>query len=292
MGEIRIGIAGWDYPDWNGTVYPQRPGRGFDRLSFVAGFVDAVEVNSSFYRPLDPKRAATWVRRTEHNPRLRFTAKAHRSWTHDPSVDPAEAVPETLAGLEPLRDAGVLGAVLMQFPQRFHRTPAAFEHLASLLEPAEGWPVVVEVRHASWDDERAEQWFRDRGAGWCVVDQPRVGQSTVGPRARATSRVGYLRLHGRNVDNWFRDDAGRDARYDYLYSSEELEPLAATARELSGQTEELFVVQNNHFRGQALVNTLQLKHMIEEQTPRAPSDLVRTYPELEEITATDQGRLF
>jgi len=292
MGEIRIGVAGWDYPDWNGIVYPTRPGRGFDRLSFVAGFVDAVEVNSSFYRPLDPKRAATWVHRTEHNPRLRFTAKAHRSWTHDPSADPVEAVPETLAGLSPLRDAGVLGAVLVQFPQRFHRTPAAFDHLASLVDRAEDWPVVVEVRHASWDDDSAERWFRDRGVGWCVVDQPRIGQSTVGPKPRATSPVGYVRLHGRNVDNWFREDAGRDARYDYLYTHEELDPLATTARELSEQTEELFVVQNNHFRGQALVNTLQLKHLIEEETPPAPADLIRTYPQLEEITATDQGRLF
>ena len=54
MGQIRVGVAGWDYPDWNGTVYPAGPGRGFDRLAFIARFVDAIEINSSFYRPLDP----------------------------------------------------------------------------------------------------------------------------------------------------------------------------------------------------------------------------------------------
>ena len=111
-------------------------------------------------------------------------------------------------------------------------------------------------------------------------------ESDVRPRRaapRATSRVGYLRLHGRNTADWFREDAGRDARYDYLYSLRELEPLAKTATELANRTEELFVVQNNHFRGQALVNGLQMKHLVHGGSHAAPSDLVRSYPQLEEI---------
>ncbi|MDX1388150.1 MAG: DUF72 domain-containing protein [Acidobacteriota bacterium] len=292
MGEIRVGVAGWDYPDWNGIVYPTRPGSGFDRLAYLAGFVDTIEVNSSFYRPLDPHQTMSWVRRTRINSRFRFTAKAHRSWTHDSAAIPAEVVPETLAGLAPLRSANVLGAILVQFPQRFHRSTSAFEHLDSLLELLDGWPVVAEVRHASWDHDDVAPWFERRNIGWCVVDQPRVGRSTVASVARSTSRVGYVRLHGRNAANWFRTDAGRDERYDYLYSGEELAPLAAAAREISERTEELYVVQNNHFRGQALANALQMRHLIEGGSHPAPPDLLRAYPELETVTSVDQGRLF
>lgn len=291
---IRVGVAGWDYPDWAGVVYPGRPGRGFDRLAFLARFVDVVEVNSSFYRPVDPKLASSWVRRTRSRPEFRFTAKAHRTWTHHGETDPAEVVPESLRGFAPLREAGLLGAILVQFPQSFHRTPRAFVRLERLLDLLQDWPVVVEVRHTSWDSDEAVERLQQKGVGWCVVDQPRIGRSTAPARPRATSPVGYLRLHGRNAADWFRKDAGRDARYDYLYSTEEIRPLAETAREIALTTEETFVIQNNHFRGQALVNALQMKHLLGQERPQAPETLVAAYPELLGITACekDSRRLF
>ena len=83
-GRVRIGLAGWDYADWSGTVYPARPGRGFDRLAFVARWVDLVEINSTFYRPVAPEVAEGWARRTGATHKPRFTAKSHRSWTHEP----------------------------------------------------------------------------------------------------------------------------------------------------------------------------------------------------------------
>ena len=107
-----------------------------------------------------------------------------------------------------------------------------------------------------------------------------------------TSEVGYLRLHGRNADNWFREGAGRDARYDYLSSPVEVRELAALAAELSEDAEELFVVQNNHFRGKALANALQMKHLLDGARPPAPAGLVRTYPELAGSVIQDQSPLF
>jgi uncharacterized protein YecE (DUF72 family) len=134
--------------------------------------------------------------------------------------------------------------------------------------------------------------MQDRGIGWCVVDQPRVGPSTAPARPRVTSSVAYLRMHGRNRADWFRDGAGRDARYDYLYSRPELEPLAGSAREMAGQADELVVVQNNHFRGQAVVNALQMKHLLGDERPEAPPELARTYPEIESFTTVRRDRLF
>ena len=291
-GAIRVGVAGWDYPDWKGIVYPSFANRQFDRLSWITRFVDLIEVNTSFYHPLAPRVAASWVRRTEDRPGIRFSAKSHRSWSHEGECDAAEVVPPTLRGLQPLLDAGRLGALLIQFPQSFHFTPASLERIERLAERLRDWPVVVEVRHVSWEADEVEAWFRDRAIGWCAVDQPRVGSSTARPLPRVTSPVGYMRLHGRNTRDWFRPEAGRDARYDYLYTTDELQDVADAARRMSGSARELLVVQNNHFRGQALVNALQLKQLIEQRAPLAPEELVATYPELAGTVCVERHRLF
>lgn len=289
---IRVGLAGWDYPDWAGIVYPWDRSTRFDKLQWIARFVDLIEINSTFYRPARPAVAAGWARRVEERPGFRFTAKSHRSWTHEIEADLASAVGRTLEGLQPLRDAGRLGALLVQFPQRFHWTPDNADHVERLAELAPGWPLVAEVRHRSWTADDAEQRLRDLGVGWCVVDQPLASATTIERVERSTSTVGYLRLHGRNREQWFDPQAGRDERYDYRYSLAELSPLAETARGLARNAEEVFVVQNNHFRGQALANALQLRHLFEGEKPRAPQGLVETYPDLEEHVRGERETLF
>jgi uncharacterized protein YecE (DUF72 family) len=287
-----VGVAGWDYPDWAGVVYPASAGRGFDRLAWLARYVDVIEINSTFYRPARPATSASWVRRVERHGGFRFTAKAHRSWTHEAWDDPSVVVGPTLAGLAPLRDAQILGALLVQFPQSFHCTDQSRTRVARLVDAARGWPVVVETRHVSWDDDRAAAWIRGLGAGWCVVDQPRIGGVTAPARARVTSEVAYLRLHGRNASRWFDAEAGRDARYDYLYTVEELRPLAETARGMGAIAKALYAVANNHFRGQGLANALQLKHLIQGIVPEVPGELVVAYPELAGTTRVPKDRLF
>lgn len=287
-----VGVAGWDYPDWSGIVYPHGAARGFDRLAWIARFVDVVEINATFYRPVSPKIASTWIRRVAARPGFRFTAKGHRSWTHESWDDASEVVAGTLAGLMPLRDAGILGALLIQFPQSFHFTPASQSRLGALLDAVAGWPAVVEVRHISWDDDRAAAWMRGHGAGWCVVDQPRMRGATMPPKPRVTSAIAYMRLHGRNEAAWFDAKAGRDARYDYLYPLHALRPLAAAAREMGALAPSLYVIANNHFRGQALANALQLKHLIQDVEPEAPEGLLSAYPDLKDVVSARSHRLF
>jgi uncharacterized protein YecE (DUF72 family) len=284
---IRFGVAGWDYADWSGTVYPAAVDRRFDRLAHISRFVDVVEINSTFYRPVAARVAASWLERTAGLEGFTFTAKAHRF-----DADLAQAVAAALSGLQPLFDGGKLAALLVQFPQAFHFTERSRTHLERLVELARGWPLAVEVRHASWADQAAPSWFAEHGVAWCVADQPQVGRGSLPLLPRVTSALGYLRLHGRNSGNWFRQGAGRDARYDYLYSPTELEQLADAARQMARSAEELIVVQNNHFRGQALVNALQLKHLVQEVRPRAPQELVEVFPELLTMVAVERSRLF
>ena len=289
---ISVGVAGWDYPDWSGIVYPRGAARGFDRLAFVARFLDVVEINATFYRPANPRIAATWIRRVEKHPGFRFTAKAHRTWTHDPWEPAPGIVAATLLGLSPLRDAGLLGALLIQFPQSFHWTPQSLSRLGRLLDATEGWPVVVEVRHVSWDEDGAAAFMHERSVGWCVVDQPGASGQTAPARPRVTAPIAYLRLHGRNEAAWFDPEAGRDARYDYLYTADQLHPLADAARAMGTAARALYVIANNHFRGQAFANALQLKHLIQGIEPEAPEDLVAAYPGLTGLVSVKRDRLF
>ena len=113
---------------------------------------------------------------------------------------------------------------------------------------------------------------------FCNVDQPIIG-SSIKPGEHATARVGYFRLHGRNYANWFKEDAGRDARYDYLYTKEEIHQLSDQIRKVHQSTEETYAVTNNHFRGQALVNAMEILEELDGVPPAVPPLLAASYPD-------------
>jgi uncharacterized protein YecE (DUF72 family) len=291
-GQVRIGVAGWDYADWDGIVYPAERRQGFDRLRYLARYVGLIEINSTFYRPVDGPVAASWVRRTEDVPGFVFTAKSHRSWTHEKNPDLDRVIPETLAGLEPLRAEGRLGALLLQFPHSFHADAAAYERLSRTVERCRGWPVAVEVRHASWAGDEAATRFRELGVAWCAVDQPVVDTTSLTLSGRVTAPFAYLRFHGRNARSWFDPRAGRDERYDWRYGPSGIEELATPVREAARAARAVYAVQNNHFRGQALADALALRAAVTGEKPLAPPELVTAYPDLAGTVSLEQERLF
>ena len=277
---IRFGPAGWEYPDWSGVVYPQGAPRSFDRLAHLARWFSTVEVNATFYRPFPAEVAARWCERVAGVPAFRFGAKVWRRFTHEREAFGREEVAQARAALDRLHAEGRLGAALLQFPWSFRRDPAAEEWLRGVLAALEGLPLVVEVRHASWDAPEVLDELAAAGAGIVNVDQP-LFRASIRPAARVTSPVAYVRVHGRNYRDWFRKGAGRDARYDYLYTPGELEAWAERVRELAGSplTPDVYVVTNNHFRGQAVANAKMLESMVEERKVEAPPELVKAFPE-------------
>ena len=303
---IRVGVAGWDYPDWEGTTYPSPHPRNFDRLTYLASFFDAIEINVTFYRQPDPAAARSWVDRVAVYPAFLFTAKLFRTFTHprwkreagnSDTGDLARDAERYREGIAPLLEAGRLGAVLAQFPHAFHDREENRSRLLTIKTLLPDLPLVAEFRHRSWGHEGALRFLNDLGVGFCNIDQPPIG-TTLRPTGHVTSSVAYIRLHGRNSDNWFRSGGPAAARYDYLYSMEELRPWVERAERLEERAEEVFVIANNHYRGKAPANALMIRSSVRRTRVEAPPELVDLYPELKEVARPGrqrrpaQGRLF
>ena len=297
---IRVGPAGWSYPDWFGYVYPKRRQKGFHESTYLAEFFDTIEINTSFYNPIRPDHAVQWIDRVATNPRFFFTAKLWQRFTHAfysggtssaTGFASATIVPPTKederavrAGFDVLCTAGKLSAVLLQFPFSFHRTPDTVAHLSALLKRFADYPLVVEVRHASWQTPETFALLAEANAGFCNIDQPVIGRS-IEPSAETTSPIGYVRLHGRRYDTWFSDDPAVPSheRYNYLYSTEELAPWAKRIAKVAERSREVFVITNNHYQGKGVVNALQIISILKGSKVKVPEPLRAQYPELEAI---------
>src|SRR5215212_9162987 len=174
---IRIGPAGWSYKDWEGVVYPQKPGKAFDPLAYLARLFNTIEINSSFYRPPSTSTAEAWARRVADRKDFTFTAKLHRLFTHERGKATKKDEKEFRDGIVPLVKAGRLGALLLQFPWSFKNTDEDRLYLGKLLEQFREYPLVLEVRHTSWNNENVYEWLEERGVGVCNIDQPVFSRS-------------------------------------------------------------------------------------------------------------------
>jgi uncharacterized protein YecE (DUF72 family) len=297
---VRIGTAGWSYKDWDGILYPPEVTRKkVHPVEFLAQFFDAIEINTSFYGHIRPELGRLWSRKAGAvNPNFLFTAKLHRSFTHSPLavMEPTSAATirpndqdERLAreGLDSLAAEGKLGALLIQFPVSFKNTVLNREYLELLLRQFIEYPRVVEVRHESWNNPETLAEFMRHNVGFCNIDQPLLGRS-LAPTEHVTSGVGYVRLHGRNYDQWFDSDSRND-RYNYLYKPAELEKWKEKVEIIAHRAESTYVIANNHFQAKAAVNALELRHLLDGKKVRAPETLVRRYPALKEIVEVEDA---
>ena len=286
-GAIKIGVAGWSYKDWANVVYPASL-KAAHRLGYLAEFFNLVEINSSFYGPIRPEVAREWCRIVAgRNPRFIFTAKLYRAFTHSPVSVVESTSANTIrpqsgdergvkAGLDAIASEGLLGAVLAQFPISFKYTDENQAYLDRLVSRFCEYPLVLEVRHESWNRPEILSWLAALGVGLCNIDQPLLGRA-IRPAARATSAIGYIRLHGRNYKQWFGETNVRD-RYDYLYSENELMQWKERVTEVSEQTATTYVVANNHNLGKAAVNALELMNLLDRKKVAVPPPLLTAYP--------------
>jgi uncharacterized protein YecE (DUF72 family) len=311
MGEIRIGTSGWNYPtgpgSWNGIFYPAPSDRTrhFDELSYYAEHFDTVEVNVTFYRPPVRTTARRWAERTPAG--FDFSVKLHQRFTHAamgskggpgdtapraghdlplPAFGPRD-VDEFRQGIDPLVEAGKLGALLVQFPPSFRDHPDSRAYVSQLLRQFSAYPLAVELRHRSWSDRQADTLalLAEFGAALVQIDEPKFCFSIRQNYRPNTNSIYYMRLHGRNAANWWRHDSPDD-RYNYLYSAEELIPFVETARATRELVKKAYLYLNNHFAAKAVVNATELKHELGEPvTGEYRAKLLERYPELKGIVS-------
>ncbi len=285
---IRVGPAGWSYPDWEGRVYPAHKPHGFHPLAHLAHFFDTIEINSSFYALPRAEHAERWIAQVADRPNFRFYAKLNRDFTHLPEPgDPAEDAQWEAkarafqAGLAPLVRGKRLAGVLAQFPVTFLHGKSEVRRLGRLRGLFPDLPLVLEVRHQSWFERPAIDQVRGLAYSLAYVDLPSAWNHPP-PWHEPTGAIGYLRLHGRNSQEWFRGDAERDDKYDYLYTSRELDELAHKARRIASVHDETAVITNNHFSGQAVANAIDLMFLLQGRPIAAPSEIVESFPHLRE----------
>jgi uncharacterized protein YecE (DUF72 family) len=317
--ELRIGTSGWNYPSgkgtWNGIFYPPARGRpkGFDELTYYAEHFDTVEVNSTFYGQPRAEITRAWAERTP--PRFEFSIKLYQKFTHPrmfkerlagslPLDAPAEpALLDALAlpndadidafrrGIDPLASTGRLGALLAQFPPSFKDTPGSRDYLAGLLRAFAGYPLAVELRHKTWSDSIGGtlELLNGFGAAWVQIDEPKFRFSIRQNYLPNVKGFYYMRLHGRNADQWWKHDRSED-RYNYLYSAGELKEFTETADAAKQLVKKLYLYTNNHFSAKSVANAAMIKQQLGQPLEgEYPPAFLTRFPELAGVAKEEQS---
>lgn len=256
--ELYLGTGGWSNDDWQGILYPQGTPSG-DYLEIYAQHFTAVELNASFYAIPGIKSFEGMLRKSGE--RVRFAVKAHKSFTHerDATADLAQRLRESVA---PLRDAGMLGPLLLQFPYSFHRTRENRMWLAQLVEWLDGESLAVEFRNQGWHKDTVKESFRAMGLAWVSVDYPQV-RGMPEPELVVTSPLAYIRLHGRNEKTWYGGSSAAE-RHDYRYARDELRTWVEWIKSAEGELERAWLMMLNTTKGHAIHNLRTLAELFRE----------------------------
>lgn len=279
MGDVVVGTCSWTDKTMVEAYYPPGVSSAEARLRYYASRFDTVEVDSTFYALPRKEYAAAWVERTP--PDFTFHIKAYGLMTgheveeralhpemrefdfelteqgrvRDASPEMVERVFEVfLAELAPLREAGKLGGILLQFPPYFTAKPGHRDENLRYIEYAadrlDGLPVFVEFRHPSWvqGDQlpRTLAFLATRDLTYVSVDAPQgPGLNSMPPITAATAPQAYVRFHGRNASMWSARTQSAAERFDYLYTAEELAEWAFAIRNLAADSDRVWVMFNN-----------------------------------------------
>ena len=244
---IYIGTGGYSDTDFLGILYLADT-KKTEFLTEYSRHYATVEINSSFYAPLGRKAYEGMLKKS--NGQLKFSIKIHQDFTHRLTAT-AETAQAFLQAIEPILAADCLAALLIQFPHGFDRTVAHRQYLATLTSWFDGLPLAIEFRHQSWHIPQVYASFQQQNLIWCSVDYPNI-QGLPPSRLLFTSRMGYLRMHGQNLDWWDAHSAAE--RHDYRYSNVEMQAWAKTIANQQANFDTLYIYFENTVKGHAVYN--------------------------------------
>lgn len=276
-----VGVSGWAYKDWKGTVYPKDYSLKVHPIKYLNQWINCIEINATYYHLIPSTKVQSWIEQIHDSPSFLFTVKMWKRFTHE-NIQHVDLNDVTLFinSIEPIANANKLGCILIQFPQRFHRTTENRKFLAELTDIFTPLPMAIEFRHKSWWHHQTIESFCERGLAFCNIDQPLADPNCLPPTEEVTADFAYVRFHGRNIKNWFSEKSNRDERYNYLYSENELDPWIERIQRMRKKAQRVFVLMNNHFAGKALINAIQLRQKLgySVDTP-IPYELKQIVPE-------------
>jgi uncharacterized protein YecE (DUF72 family) len=300
---VRVGTASWTDPTMTapGVFYPPDAGTAEDRLVYYANQFPIVEVDATYYALPARRTGELWLERTP--PDFTFDIKAHALMTGQPSEpkrlpkDLREALPPELLdqkrvyardlpdevedeiwarfldGIEPLRSSGKLGAVFLQYPRWFFPTSESREEILKAKERLGDTPFAVELRHASWFNEknrdRTIRFLSDNEVPFVMVDAPPGTKSSVPPLTLVTSpSLAVVRFHGRRTETWEKSGIPVVERFRYLYEPEELGEWVPRIREAADQVPEIHVLMNNCYANYGTTNAREIADLLAAAVPR------------------------
>ncbi|MCZ7374122.1 DUF72 domain-containing protein [Micromonospora sp. WMMC250] len=288
MGDILVGTASWtDRTLLDSGWYPQTADNPEKRLAYYARQFPLVEVDATYYSPPAEATARLWADRTPAG--FTFNVKAFSLLTGHPTKVSAlykDLRPETdkknvypddlpaqsyeevwtrfLSALDPLVEAGKLGALLFQFPPWFTIKRANKQYLLEVAKRCAPLRPVYEFRHASWfDGDNADEtltFLREHQLPYVCVDMPQGHRSSLPPVLAATADLAVMRFHGHS-DKWTSKDIHE--KFGYHYSKRELADWAPKLRELADEAGQTHVLMNNCYRDYAQTNATTLAGLLD-----------------------------
>jgi uncharacterized protein YecE (DUF72 family) len=268
MTRVYVGTCSW--ADHTNFYPPELPKN--QQIIYYSQNFSVVEIDSSFYRLMPVRNYQLWAERTP--PGFLFDVKPFRQLTGHDRETPAtpETVQAFTQSVQPLRDAGKLGAIHMQFPPWFAYNPKNVDYLRGCREWFPNDRLSIEFRHRSWltGDHVPEllETFNQYHLSLTVVDEPQLGSGSIPTLLSVTNpELVIVRFHGRNYKKWYAKVERTADRFDYLYSEEELQEWVPNVATLAEGTHEMHLLFNNNRDDYAVRNAGQLRGLIQASLP-------------------------
>ncbi|MBU2664407.1 DUF72 domain-containing protein [Actinoplanes bogorensis] len=288
MGTLQIGTASWtDRTLLASGWYPASADTPEKRLAYYATKFPVVEVDSTYYGPPAEQTSRLWAQRTPdsftfnikafslltgHPTKVSAIYKDLRPETDKKNVYPDDVPPPAyeeiwsrfLSALDPLAQAGKLGAVLFQFPPWFGIRRSNKEYLLEVAARCKPIRPVFEFRNASWFDGANQNetldFLRAHKLPFVGVDMPQGHKTSVPPVLAATADLAVVRFHGHS-DKWTSKDIHEKFGYDY--SHDELSEWAPRLRQLANEADRTQVFFNNCYSDYAQRNASDMLGLLE-----------------------------
>lgn len=277
-GQIFVGVAGWNYPEWRGLLEIEGTDRKRGELTRLAELFNLVEINSAYYHPPEAKTVKAWLAEIGEQRAFLFTARLWNKFVRERALLLQNDIRLMKAALAPLQEAGKLGAVLVQVMPSMRYSESNELWLLGLVSLFAEFPLFVENLHASWAKSDTLLRLQDRGAGLVHGFHAAAADSAAFSKLVARRTI-YLRCHGR------RETTASGSPPAELYLPPEIASLARRLKNLQPDLDRGFVVFNNSVQGRSLANAAQLRHALTGDLIDLPRNFVQAYPALKSMTA-------